>query len=69
MVCKKNGCAAGIAIPGVCSQSMREYLSALTHNLELKPKQEKAERTSRGVRKWEKRSDQIQLGRRGSPLK
>src|SRR5258708_30807211 len=34
VLCKKNGCTAGILIPGVRSQSMREYLSALAFNLE-----------------------------------
>ena len=33
VLCKKNGCTAGIATPGVRSQSMRQYLSALSYNL------------------------------------
>ena len=36
VLCKKNGCTAGIGIPGVRSQSLRPYLSALACNLGLK---------------------------------
>jgi hypothetical protein len=34
VLCKKNGCTAGILKPGVHSQSLRPYLSGLIQNLE-----------------------------------